>query len=91
MRLTGWNDIPAGFNARFEVHQAPAWLRVLYRTPFLDRFAYPALVRHGLGVLIPQPGWTEDDPAAVTGGWQVDDGAEPVYGSGSLLAPRRRR
>lgn len=91
VRLTGWNDIPARFGAQFKVQPAPAWLRVLYRTPFLDRFADAALVRRGLGVLSPHSGWTEEDRAAATGGGQVDDGADPVLGSVSLLAPRRRR
>ena len=73
MRLTGWNDIPRGYGARFDVASAPAWLRLLYRTPFLDRFAYPVLVRRGLGLLRPHPHWREEQLAVVEGGWRLDD------------------
>lgn len=56
MRLKGWNDIPIGYGATFEVRRAPLWLRTLHRTPFLDRFSYPLLVNRGLGRLHPHPG-----------------------------------
>lgn len=90
MRLTGWNNIPTGYGARFEVRRAPWRLRVLYATPFLDRFAYPLLVRRGLGVLTPHPGWDGAERATITGNWQVRDGADPVAGSVSPLTPRNR-
>jgi hypothetical protein len=77
VRLTGWNDIPIGYGAHFELRTAPIWLRVLYRTPFLDRFAYPALVRRGLGVLSPHPHWADGEQTTVTGGWRVDDDTQP--------------
>jgi hypothetical protein len=56
MRLVGWNDIPPGYGAQFELDGAPAWLRLWFRTPFLDRFAYPVAVRRGYGWLTPPPG-----------------------------------
>ena len=74
MRLDGWNVIPDGYGARFEVDDAPRWLRLLYRTPFVDRFAYPLLVKRGLGVLSPHPGRSSDRLGPVTRGWRVDSG-----------------
>ena len=72
MKLTGWNDIPRGYGASFETKAAPLWLRVLYATPFVDRFAYPLLVRRGLGVLTPHPGASMADRDEVTGGWRIE-------------------
>jgi hypothetical protein len=43
VRLTGWDVIPSGYGARFDANAAPFWLRVLFQTPFVDRFAYPHL------------------------------------------------
>ncbi len=54
---------------------APWWLRVWVRTPFVDRYAYPLLVRRGLGYLTPHP----DVPAGQRepiGGWRL---REPRY------------
>ena len=56
MRLVGWNDIPRGYGAQFVLDGAPLWLRVWFRTPFVDRFAYPLVVRRGYGWLTLQPG-----------------------------------
>lgn len=72
VRLAGWNDIPRGYGARFEVERAPLWLRVLFATPFVDRFAYPLLVRRGLGVLGPHPGFPVDRLGPVPDGWRVE-------------------
>jgi hypothetical protein len=51
--------LPAGglVLAGRELGSAPGWLRIWFRTPFLDRFAYPVAVRRGLDVLGPQPAW----------------------------------
>jgi hypothetical protein len=72
VKLTGWNDIPQGYGATFEVARAPAWLRMLYSTPFIDRFAHPLLVRRGLGVLRPSPSWPPERLGPVEGGWRVE-------------------
>lgn len=72
MRLSGWNDIPPGYGASFEVARAPAWIRILFKTPFLDRFAYPLLVRRGLGVLHAFPDRSPDELGPVRGHWRVE-------------------
>ena len=72
MRLDGWNAIPNGYGAHFDVGAAPWWLRVLFQTPFVDRFAYPLLVRRGLGVLSPHPGWPPERLGLVPNGWRLD-------------------
>lgn len=56
MKLDGWNSIPEGYGAEFDVAAAPWWLRVMYRTPLIDRFAYHLLVRSGHGILT-HPDW----------------------------------
>jgi hypothetical protein len=71
MRLEGWNHIPLGYSARFELDAAPRWLRVWFHTPFVDRFAYPLAVRRGFGVLHPHPGWPADEREDVPAGWRV--------------------
>ncbi len=76
VRLTGWNVLPAGYGARFDTAAAPLWLRLLYRTPVVDRFAHPLLVRRGLGLLTPHPHWPEGERGPVSGGWRPD---EPAY------------
>ena len=55
MRLEGWNHIPEGYGARFDVKAAPLWLRFLVNTPFIDSFAYPLLVKRGHGYLRTSP------------------------------------
>ena len=58
MRLEGWNHIPDGFGAQFDLVAAPWWLPAWFRTPLLDRFAYPVVVRRGHGWLSMHPGVT---------------------------------
>lgn len=78
MRLEGWNSIPDGYGASFDVHLAPLWLRVTFRTPFVDRFAYPLLIDRGLGYLRPHPGWGPEKLGPVPSGWKMrPDGWEP--------------
>jgi len=60
MRLEGWNAIQSGYGATFDVGAAPWWLRLLFQTPFVDPFAYPLLVKRGLGVLSPHPDWASE-------------------------------
>lgn len=77
MILAGWKDIPDGYGAEFDLDQAPLWLRVWFRTPFVDRFAYPVAVRQGYGWLTPHPGG-EPGPIGDTG-WRLrpDDYVRP--------------
>jgi hypothetical protein len=78
VRLEGWNHVPEGYGASFDVRSAPFWLRVWFRTPFLDRWAYPQLVRRGLGYLTPHPDVPPEAREDVTDGWRVRPG--PVIG-----------
>ncbi len=71
MRLEGWNHIPEGYGADFEVAAAPLWLRVLFRTPFLDRFAHPLLVQRGHGFLVPHPTEPPEGRGVVADGWKL--------------------
>jgi hypothetical protein len=50
---------------------APWWLRALFRTPFLDRFAYPLLVRRGFGALAVVDPSRCDVDAARAKGWRI--------------------
>ena len=71
MRLEGWNHVPEGYGASFDVAAAPWWLRALYGTPLLDRFAYPLLVRRGHGCLRASPSPPPGGRGEVAGGWRV--------------------
>ena len=72
MRLQGWNEIPDGYGAWFDLNRAPLWLRLWFRTPFLDRFAYPVVVRRGFGHLTAHPGWSPDQLGEIGPGWRTD-------------------
>ena len=77
MNLDGWNVLPRGYGARFDTRAAPLWLRLLFGTPLLDRFAYPLMVRRGHAYLAPSPALeaAERDPFP-SGGWRLE---EPDY------------
>ncbi len=85
MGLEGWNDIPEGYGARFDARAAPGWLRVLFHTPFLDRFAYPLLVKRGHGYLRPSPHSAAQDLASVPSGWRIDPPNYEPPGSSAWL------
>ncbi len=34
--LEGWDNIPRGYGAKFDLRGAPWWLRVWFKTPFID-------------------------------------------------------
>lgn len=98
MRLEGWNEIPDGYGARFDITHAPLWLRMWFRTPVLDKFAYPVVVRRGFGYLTADPGRVPDQLDDVGPGWRIDlDGqvdASVVTPYRSIARPgalRRRR
>jgi len=84
VRLEGWNRIPQGYGATFDVAAAPWWLRAWFRTPFVDRFAYPVMVERGYGWLCAHPGTTEAEREPVTGGWRV---RPPDYRAPGSTAP----
>jgi hypothetical protein len=73
VQLEGWNHIPDGFGAQFVLEAAPWWLRTWFRAPFVDRFAYPILVRRGCGILTRHPSVVVDEDvvaSARTAGWR---------------------
>jgi hypothetical protein len=86
--LEGWDHVPRGYGAEFDTAAAPWWLRLWFRTPFLDRYAYPRLVTRGLGFLSPSPGWAEGDREPVRGGWRVREPGYVAPGSTAELGPR---
>jgi hypothetical protein len=69
--LEGWDHVPHGYGAWFDVTSAPWWLRLWFATPFLDRYAYPRLVRRGLGWLSPSPAVPDGEREPVAGGWRL--------------------
>lgn len=78
----------AAYCARFDTDAAPPWLRVLYRTPFLDRFAYPLMVRPGYGYLQPFPDADATDLAPFPGGgWRPEEPDHAQPSSVSWLRP----
>jgi hypothetical protein len=87
VRLAGWNDIPRGYGAEFDLAQAPLWLRAWFKTPLLDRFAYPVAVRRGYGWLTKQP--TLDAAPIGDDGWQVRPDDYVNRGSAAFLRPAR--
>ena len=78
MRLEGWNTMPDGYGSRFEMSRAPLWLRLWFRTPVLDKFAYPVAVRRGFGYLIADPEWPADRLGEVGPGWRISLNCEGV-------------
>lgn len=86
MRLEGWNHIPKGYGATFGVAEAPTWLRLLHRIPFIDRFSFPLLVRRGLGWLSPDGSIPEDELAPAGGGWRLEPPGHVAPGSVELLS-----
>jgi hypothetical protein len=87
MTLEGWDHVPLGYGARFDLAAAPWWLRWWFNTPFVDRYAYPRLVARGLGYLTPHPGWPEEGREPVQGGWRVGEPGSSPPGS---WAPYKR-
>jgi hypothetical protein len=71
MTLEGWNHIPRGYGGDFDVAAAPWWLRLWFHTPFVDRYAYPRLVRRGHGYLVPDLSYPAGDREPITGGWRL--------------------
>jgi hypothetical protein len=69
--LEGWNHIPKGYAATFDVDAAPRWLRIWFRTPIVDRWAYPQMVTRGFGYLTPHPGIPVEPPADMPNGWRL--------------------
>ena len=86
VELEGWNSIPVGWGASFDLHSARWWLRVWFHTPFVDRYAYPVVVRRGYGWLSPQPGLTDDELGRVPPGWRIRPDGYESPGSTAYLS-----
>jgi hypothetical protein len=80
MLLEGWNHLPAGYGAHFELSNAPWWLRAWFNVPFVDRFAYPVAVRRGFGVLTPSPGWPVEDRETPEPDWRISTYGDEAEG-----------
>jgi hypothetical protein len=83
--LEGWDHVPHGYGADFDVASAPWWLRTWFGVPFVDRYAYPQLVRRGLGYLTPSPGCPDDEREPVRGGWRLREPGHVPPGSTTVL------
>ncbi len=88
MRLEGWNSIPIGAEATFDLSAAPIWLKVIYHAPFIDRFAFPLLVARGHGSLSVTETTRFDAAAALAQGWVIMPEEYVAPGSVSSLAHR---
>lgn len=81
VEFEGWNRVPVGYGAQFDLHGAPWWLRVWLHTPFVDRYAYPVVVRRGYGWLLPHPGLTDDELGLVPAGLRIRADGDKSSGS----------
>ena len=91
MDLLGWNVIPYGYGVRFDVEAAPLWLRVFFRTPFIDRFAHPLMVRRGHAYLTPQAAIAAARREPVPDvGWRMEEPSYVAPGSYAQLQERKR-
>ena len=45
--LPAWNWIPAGHGLSPRLDRVPRWVRIWFRTPFIDRYAYVWMWHHG--------------------------------------------
>ncbi|MGZ6792794.1 MAG: hypothetical protein ACXVFV_07555 [Mycobacteriales bacterium] len=91
MELLGWNVVPRGYGVRFDLAAAPWPLRALFRTPLLDRFAHPLLVRRGHAYLAPHPAVPEAQREPVPDvGWRLESPGVIVPGSRCWLEPGER-
>ena len=83
--------MPRGYSVRFDEAAAPLWLRVLFRTPFLDRFAHPMMVRRGHAYLTAFPERDGPRDPFPSGGWRLEDPNYVQPGSVTQLQERDRR
>ena len=83
--LEGWDHVPRGYGADFVLDDAPWWLRLWFRIPFIDRYAYPKVVARGHGFLTPHPYCDEAELEAPGPGWRVRSPGYMPPGSESEL------
>jgi hypothetical protein len=51
----GWNWIPEGHGLHPRLGDVPVWVRLWYRTPFVDRWAHVWMWHHGGWEIRPHP------------------------------------
>ena len=51
--LPGWDWLPPDHGVRPRLDRVPGWVRAWFHTPFLDRYAYAWMWRHGCLELVP--------------------------------------
>lgn len=71
MTLEGWDHIPHGYSAEFDLTGAPLWLRQWFRTPFLDRYAHPLVVARGYAYLTMKDFVPAEEREPVASGWKL--------------------
>ncbi len=76
MTLEGWDHIPRGYSADFDLSGAPWWLRLWFRMPFVDRYAHPHVAARGYGYLTAKDFVPVEDREPVGPGWRL---REPDY------------
>ncbi|MGY1855886.1 hypothetical protein [Modestobacter sp. SYSU DS0290] len=59
--LPGWDWLPPDHGVRRRLDRVPAWVRLWYRTPFVDRYAHAWMWHHGGWDVLPTAG--PGDPA----------------------------
>lgn len=70
-----------GAGAVFDVASAPTWLRLMWRLPLVDRFAYPRLVAGGHGYLAVDDPAVFDTKDAMARGWKILPEGDEAPGS----------
>lgn len=72
MELLGWNLLPDDSAVEFKFEEGPTWLKILALTPYLERFAYPAAVKRGLGILWSNSLGQGKKEALESTGWKIE-------------------
>jgi hypothetical protein len=87
MALEGWDHIPRGYSADFDLSNAPRWLRLWFHTPFVDRYAHPHVVARGYAYLTMKDFVPVEDREPVGRGRKVRAGdyRDPGTAYGSAL------
>lgn len=78
MTTVGWDDASTDLVAKIDFESAPFWLRVLARTPLVEKYAYPIAVGRGLGTIWIQKDSEKDKNFFSDQGWQVKIGEPDV-------------
>ena len=72
MELLGWNLLPDDSAVEFKFEEGPTWLKILALTPYFERFAYPAAVKRGLGILWSNSLGQGKKVALESTGWKIE-------------------